>query len=397
MPAVEVHAPICAERKYNVVEIGDKTREVIKLQEDARLWFDAAVFWVDYRATWREWKQVRHYIKAKFPTRTRWRDQSEEERRLRITEVKLQAFVWEHRSIYEQVLPIVRRVHRWARTRPLVGPRPPELVRIRSAFYKVLNRRYQPAHFWPMQVSGKQDATYPLPVSVVPEEMRSRRARWFRVPDPRLDPTDISPWRRGRFQPLVSMDISASQTQLQAVLLGLDDMEQDAVLSRRPHKEALAERAWAAHEAEQPSVRTEADREKALKIETRRYRIECKKVRTDLVENHAAALAVMEKHKTLVANIEAKLNAIASPYGPLLIGYKNAQDPRLVEMMKNLWMILGYGETINGILRKQARDPDRYGAIGSQVSSKATDCQAIAVEMVSGTYPFGQPLPHGGC
>jgi len=382
MPAIEVHAPICAERKYNVVEISDETRAALKLQEDARLMFDSHFFVGDYRSIQKEWKRVRRELRERFPAKISGREQSDDERKLRVTEVKLQAFLWEYRAVFEQAVPLRRRTFRET---PFPG-----LVPIRSAFYKVLNRRYQAAHFWLTQVTGRKDQVGRQMIAdetanavrrgeeTFPSWYVSPRARWFqaminrRASKEHWPATAILMKQMPGLTPssLVSMDISASQTQLQAVLLGLDDMEQDAVLSRRPHKEALAERAWAAHGAEQPLERIEADREKALKIETRRYRLECKKVQTDLVENHVIALAVIEKHKMLVANIEAKLNAIASPYGPLLIGYKNARDSRLIEMMKNLWMVLGYGETINGILRKQAKDPDRYGQGWRQIPTK---------------------------
>ncbi len=377
-PLVDVHAPICAERTYNKVTIGDRTREVLKLQENARLMFDARLFAGEYRVTRAKLKQVKQELRQKFP-KIGPPVGGEAPRRLRTTKVKLQAFLWEYRAVYEQAVKLQRRMYPGA---PFVGVFP-----IRSAFYKVLNRRYQAAHFWLTQSSGRVDWYGRRFADIIAQYVPgasgdaqttlnwfgSSRARWFGRAHSRADIDSARDLiNRTGLLPglLVSRDISASQTQIQAILLGDDGMEQDAILSRRPHKEALAERAWAAHEAERPLERIEADRAKALKIEARRYRMECLKVRTDLAENHEAALAVIAKHEALVETILTKLDPIASPYGPMLLGYENARDPHLTEMMKNLWMVLGYGETVVGILKKQAKDPERYGAGWRRVPTK---------------------------
>lgn len=286
-PLVDIHPPICAERVFNKVTFGDRTESVRKIQENVRLLFDAGLFVADYEANHTERLTLKREIKVKFPTETPWEDRTKEERELRYRAAKRQVFAWEFYSIYEQVTRLKKK---------------DDLVKIRSGFYKVLNRRWQPAHFWPMQVSNQKVAeefrftaeelkpgAMPNPDKTAVEV--SQRDQWFLAPDP-----------INGAEPLISMDISASQTQIQAILLGIEDMEQDAVLSPRPHKVGLAERAWAAHVAD-----------------------------------------------------------IAAGKGPLLIGYTGPTDKRLIDMMKNLWMVLGYGSSVSNILWDQKKDPRTYG------------------------------------
>src|SRR5262249_27815577 len=131
----------------------------------------------------------------------------------------------------------------------------------------------------------------------------SPRQRWFDAP---LSPfQSAAPVRnpvRGSARPssLVSMDISASQTQIQAILLGDEDMEADAVLSREPHKLRLAKHVWNAHVAEDRPAVAEAELALALKMERRLFRAEAKRTRTDLVENHEAALRLIAEHEARI-------------------------------------------------------------------------------------------------
>jgi hypothetical protein len=305
-PRVDFHSPICAEGKYNEVTIGDETKAVLKIQEDARLLFDAPLFVADYervstarkilRFTIQAWSGQPGAFVAKLPSRLL----DDEQKLLRKRKTKMDVFLLEFRSIYEQA-------------RPLKTP-----VVVRSAFYKVLNRRFQNAHFFPMQTSAKKDQPLPerLDFGRMAQEELARevpgwdwgkskfkphpssrfwemvgfsRSRWFSAPGPNA-------------RPLVSMDVSASQTQIQAVLLGIEDMEHDSILLRRPHKEALAKRVWAAHETD-----------------------------------------------------------IAAGKGPLLVGYDGPTDKRLSELVKNLWMLLGYGPPIVKILLDQEKNADLYG------------------------------------
>jgi hypothetical protein len=107
---------------------------------------------------------------------------------------------------------------------------------VRSAFYKVLNRRFQNAHFFPMAVSNKTDRETPEtlrfedvpglpPVPDFWSMIDAPRSRWFSAPG-----------ATGSL-PLVSMDVSSSQSQVTAALLGLPKPEL---------KRQRAARAWKA-------------------------------------------------------------------------------------------------------------------------------------------------------
>jgi hypothetical protein len=359
-PRVDIHAPICAERKYNQVAIEGKTCAVLKLQENARLMFDSRMFVRNYLSACTEWRRVKRELRQKFPKIGPPFGSRDDMRKLQETKVKLEAFVWEHRSVYEQAVPLQQR--RYPGTVPGVGAVP-----IRSAFYKVLNRRYQAAHFWLTQVSGHVDwIGADLDDDLLRAWLGSPRARWFSVPwnpttQPRLDNVFALPWH------LVSMDVSASQTQIQGILLGDEDMERDAILSREPHKVRLAKHAWDAHEAEDRPAMSEAELALALKLEQRIFRRAALNARTDLVENHETALQLIAAHERPVESLKAQFRQGAAglpdreAYGPLLVGYGGPDDKRLIEMMKNLWMVLGYGSSILDICANQKKNRELYG------------------------------------
>jgi len=132
----------------------------------------------------------------------------------------MSAFLLEFRSVYEQAVRLKR------------------VVTVRSAFYKVLNRRFQNAHFFPMAASGRSDRRLPdlllwsepgqPPVPDFWTMTDDSRSRWFSAPGP-----------DGPL-PLVSVDVSSSQTQVTAALLGLPQPEL---------KRARTKRAWDARDA----------------------------------------------------------------------------------------------------------------------------------------------------
>lgn len=109
-------------------------------------------------------------------------------------------------------------------------------VRIKSAFYKTMNRRYQPTNFWLSEIKAHDtddqgDWENGLQVETF------RRARWFKAPA----------IASGARQDLVGVDVSGSQVQILAVLLGLEDLEQ--ALLTASFKKTAADRAWAKHVA----------------------------------------------------------------------------------------------------------------------------------------------------
>jgi hypothetical protein len=304
MPLADHHAPICAERVFNEVDstLGETSREVLTIQENTRLLFDASLFVEDYRRIREARKKIKLAAQAYLgmpwsAIRKLPRDFSPELRHFRERELKMRIFLQEFRSVYEQ------------------ARREPEPVLVQSEFYKILNRRFQNAHFFPMQTSTKEDAALPDiinfnqqldeydKVGEVPDfwsMIDSARSRWFSAPGP------SGPLR------LISVDISSSQTQIQSVLLAIEEMEQQS--TERPFKEWLAEQAWTYRKG-------------------------------------------------------AVLSDIASDTLPDLIvksdenpdGYTGPDDKRLVELMKTLWMLDGYGPLLQSILRDIAKDAATYG------------------------------------
>jgi hypothetical protein len=134
-----------------------------------------------------------------------------------------------------------------------------DYLEIRTGISKGVNRRYIPRHFWPLEVTGK-DLTSSSEfsggfveghgwVDVEIVEQTSRRGRWFRAAATtslrereRVEEDYVSGPTTWDEQPLVGFDVSASQVQILSVFLGLDDLE--AMVTRRPHKELLAEVLW---------------------------------------------------------------------------------------------------------------------------------------------------------
>jgi hypothetical protein len=138
-------------------------------------------------------------------------------------------------------------------------------IKVKSGFYKLVNRRYQSAHFWPTEVTGKdviveREPAPERPSSVAGEPghlygsglttTTSRRGRFFRVAETGLEHTFDDEYYftddfAGHTRPLVGVDVSASQFQILAAFLGIDKLE--AQLAERAFKEILAERAWERH------------------------------------------------------------------------------------------------------------------------------------------------------
>jgi hypothetical protein len=143
-----------------------------------------------------------------------------------------------------------------------------EEVAICTRYAKLANRRFQACDFWFSEVSGKPatdlieesggghfEDEYGHEIEVVDERVASRRGRLFRVAASRtlaerewiekqggeiaaLTPTED-------MQDLKGVDVSGSQIQIYAVLLGLPKLEEK--LRKDSAKVVFAWRAWARH------------------------------------------------------------------------------------------------------------------------------------------------------
>jgi hypothetical protein len=209
-PPTEIHRLICAEKPYNEVPVGGFTEEVLKIQEDTRLLFDAPAFVADYERVRAAKKSIKLAMAAwsghPQTMKMSWKHLDPEQQALRKRARKMTAFLLEFRSVYEQAAPLKR------------------VVTVRSAFYKVLNRRFQNAHFFPMAVSDRSDQGLPamLNWSELGEEdiplfwpmTNFARSKWFSFPAP-----------NGGSVPMVAVDVSSSQAQMTAAFLGLPEPE----------------------------------------------------------------------------------------------------------------------------------------------------------------------------
>lgn len=153
---------------------------------------------------------------------------------------------------------------------------------ISSGFYRIINRRYQPVHFWPTGVTSKN------------------RQRWFEGLHPKT----------GEPCELVGFDISSSQTQIVATLLGVEALEGLSMASAaRPFKVTMAEWAWARHQ----------DPHDDFKLR--------------------------------------EIRAVKKTSG----NYTGPEDKRLQELCKHLWMRVSYGSTPYSVAEDQKADPGTYG------------------------------------
>ncbi len=131
-----------------------------------------------------------------------------------------------------------------------------DFLEIRSGMTKGVNRRYVPRHFWPLEVTGKDEQAETetfggnwegVDWDITVTEVTSRRGRWFRAAattsDKHRDRLEEGMWGphspelTWHQQPLIGFDVSASQVQILAVFLGLDELE--AQVTKRSHKEIL--------------------------------------------------------------------------------------------------------------------------------------------------------------
>ncbi|MGA8495837.1 MAG: hypothetical protein WB764_10165 [Xanthobacteraceae bacterium] len=169
-------------------------------------------------------------------------------------------------------------------------------VPIRSRFFLSINRRYQPRHMWPTYVGD-----WSTPGDETGE--RVYRRRWFKAPHPRRSDTACR---------LVGYDVSSSQTQIIAVLLGIERLERLAMRAapgQRPFKETLA--AWA--------FRKHRDKKDKFKLRSVRAGVKGSK------------------------------------------RYTGPQDSRLQELCKSLWMKISYGSSVSEIVPEQDADPATFG------------------------------------
>jgi hypothetical protein len=194
-------------------------------------------------------------------------------------------------------------------------------IAIQSRFDRVVNRRFQPRDFWPHFVSPKNREGARNESST---DLGNLRRRWFWAPG--LGGEEA--------QPLVGLDMSSSQTQIMALLLGLRKLEEHACSSDRvPFKEQMAKLAWAMHESPKPG----------------------------------------SQFSLRKASEQGKRRNVKDYEGP--------EDSRLQDLCKTLWMRVCYGSKVATIVHEQSKRPKKYGPGWTRESAQ------LFLDAMFGNYP----------
>jgi hypothetical protein len=288
----------CAEQRYNVVNLGDRSERVLSILEGTWVQFNVEEVRADYEAALTalekskldrdERRTIGDALRSGAEVTDAQREQLREHRRLR-------AFVSGYRRVYRQteLIPVETDEipYEFGDHWDSFAISRPRRVWIRSHFFRGLNRRYHAANFWPERT---------------PKQYRDR---WFSfmvhvpgyVAHVGIDPAE--PFASEEFVSVsadfvpgayVERDVATSQIQTLAVFLGDTELERLAASERPTLKQWLAERAWT-------------------------------------------------QHRDLLAD-----------------GYEGPDDPRLVSFIK-AHLNYFYGGDIAGIIRKCRRDAQTYG------------------------------------
>jgi hypothetical protein len=287
-PRVPIARKIAGDAEYNVAKAGEKSKRVIEILEGTRLFLvvdEVRKDLVALKARVRE-----HPWPAKISA---WHADHKA--------LKRQPCAHRHRSarrerhcVFREALAQFNRQHRAERAefRSLVGRRNQTAaiwrqirrnrryvvdwrLEIKSAFYKVVNRRYESRHVWAVEASSKPDPEpYVVAEGVNPDEppvhsddrgdrweafqkpgpwkslaRTSQRGRWFATHATALDiERDDWPYQDdwvGDKRPLVGIDCCSSMTQILSVVLGRREAER--AVTTHSWKDGLVDGFYAVH------------------------------------------------------------------------------------------------------------------------------------------------------
>jgi hypothetical protein len=217
-PALSPRQEVCEERPYDVVNINQRSRDVLDFLETSRLRFYVEQFREDFEA-------LDEFVRTQ-PEPAYQRQTSLRARRHGYDRVD--QTVRALRPVYEQTAGLADL------SRDTEGR---AYVEIRSRFFRAVNRRFNAADFWPEHA---------------PSDLRER---WFGVDDVSeyglilVEEADDLVEVGGDYpDEFAERDISSSQTQLLAAFLGLDHLEAVAGSQSPKFKVYLAQRLWDIHE-----------------------------------------------------------------------------------------------------------------------------------------------------
>jgi hypothetical protein len=174
----------------------------------------------------------------------------------------------EYRALKGDALAMAALAEQVVRSRVVEQTDPDGWVEIKCGFYKHATRRFQARHAWPAEITGRDVRREVLGYhyggdhgDIEEARIASRRGRWFRVaasvgPEERWrryralerqwPEADLDDPRLDDVQDLVEYDISGSQPQILAVLMGLREVEHG--LSKTSFKTLVAKEALKLHE-----------------------------------------------------------------------------------------------------------------------------------------------------
>ena len=232
-------AEYCADIPYNRIEIGKDSEYILSIQEETRILLDVDKFKQDYVRLKKEEKEIKIKLRDSYgidPKETQKKRVSKKgPRRYIYPRAMLVNDVARNRrwsnntkkEVTSVLLPkydhIAADVNKWSHLYEQVQNET-RYLEISNEFYRTKNRRYQPQYVWPTYVTDKKREGC----------KESYRNRWFKARGPQGNPCE-----------LVGVDISSSQTQIIAALMGIDNFEQAHMgTTGTSFKEYLAETAW---------------------------------------------------------------------------------------------------------------------------------------------------------
>jgi hypothetical protein len=261
---------VCNERPYNEIKLGDRSVQLLNTQQQAKLMFATEAFREDYETAKRHEIVLERCLLHRFNVdstasaarrqytakqlknlRAKGRQPYPPERTLQVAKVdkKWRPAVWRLLAAYDRARALTAQY--WAAYEQVRAKGPiPKLVPIRTGMYRALNRRTQTEHLWPSAVSSDIDKTR----EHAPDqpygfrERTSPRFRWFKVEVTAhaslRSVAQTIPWAA-----LPGVDISGSQVQILAALLGCDKLEEWACSREPTFKQRLAAEVWKKHQA----------------------------------------------------------------------------------------------------------------------------------------------------
>jgi len=243
VPALKIDQSVAAERVYDRMEIGDRSKAVIARLQRACLFLDVAEIAADAKA-------LRDQIDAHpwRPMLRAWEKQANRRDR-DAYQTDRKAFMSEHAELHKEFLSLSGQSNQLAAIARAVRHQRRHVVDgflgIRAGYFRVRNRRWQSRHFWTPESSSHartEVAEFERLADARISIETSPRGNWFYAKpfsvDARQPLPEPSHVRAAGLVPIYGADISSSMVHIIAVLLGRRSDE--AVVSSGGFKDGLA-------------------------------------------------------------------------------------------------------------------------------------------------------------